>query len=353
MSTRIHDGTKILISWITFCLLIVGCTANHKNTRSVNLAIWGNYLSKESERRFVETTGIKINVLNFSSNEELLAKVQNGSSGIDVAVPSDYMTGVMQKMNLLERLDKAQIPAHLHLNKDVLAQDYDPKNDFSLPYAWTMGGIAVNRELYQDKIDSWRDLFENPKLKGKFSLLDDVREVTAVVLKMNGFSVNSTNENELKIARDYLLKIRKNVKMFTSDTVDVLKNKEVVAAHAFASDALQASAQSGGKIEFVVPKEGSIRYIDNLVILKGSSHLSEAHELINFLLSSENDIEFVKAIRAGPVVIGVKDRLPKDLRESEILFPKSEVLARLEPLRDLGANIRLYEDIWNSVKSSE
>jgi spermidine/putrescine transport system substrate-binding protein len=155
------------------------------------------------------------------------------------------------------------------------------------------------------------------------------------------------------LAKDVLLKIKKSVKMFTSDTVDILKNKEVVAAHSYSPDALQAAAKTNGKIEFIIPSEGGTRYIDNLVIVKGSKHLEDAHRLIDFLLQKENEVEFVSAIRAGPVVAGIKSILPLELQNSATLFPSALVLSTLERIHDLGDQNKLYEDIWTAVKSSE
>lgn len=342
-------------SWVILfiSLIVTACTSRARDQHVVNLAIWGNYLSKQSEQRFTEKTGIRLNVMNYSSNEELLAKIQSGASGIDVAVPSDYMVEVMTKLDLLQPIEKEKIAASRTLAKDVINQPFDPSNRYSLPYAWAIAGIAVNRDLYKGPIHSWHDFFDNPALAGKISLLDDVREVTAAVLKMQGRSVNSISESELKLAKDVLLKIKKSVKMFTSDTVDILKNKEVVAAHSYSPDALQASAKTQGKIEFIIPTEGGTRYIDNLVIIKGAKHTDEAHKLIDFLLQKENEVEFVSAIRAGPVVAGIKNLLSLELQTSSTLFPSAQVLSKLERIHDLGDQNKLYEDIWTAVKSSE
>lgn len=350
-----RKSTLNLLKFVVFFSLpaLISCTKGTPEVASVNLAIWGNYLTKDAEQRFTEKTGIHIHVMNYSSNEELLAKVQSGASGIDVAVPSDYMVDVMTKLHLLEQLQKEKIGSFKSLAQEVLAQPFDPDNKYSLPYAWAVSGIAVNRDLFKDPINSWHDFFENPKLNGKISLLDDVREVTAAVLKMNGKSVNTTNPQELKDAREQLLKIKKGVKMFTSDTVDILKNKEVIAAQAYSPDALQAAAKSGSKIEFIIPKEGATRSIDNLVIIKGSKHMDSAHQLINFLLQRDNDAEFVKNLWAGPVVAGLKGSLPPEFQSNHALFPAPETLARLERIHDLGEQNRLYEEIWTAVKSSE
>lgn len=334
-------------------LVLTSCTKDSTPAKpEVNLAIWGNYLSEETRQAFIQETGIQLNITNYSSNEELLAKVQAGQSGIDVAVPSDYMVDVMIKLGLLEALDKKQIPNAKGLDPEVLAQPYDANNAYSLPYAWATAGIAINRKLLKEPVASWKDLLENPRLAGKFALLDDVREVTGAVLKMQGQSVNTTDEQALARAKDKLLDVKKRVKLFTSDTVAVLKNREVVAAQAYSTDALQAAAQTDGEIEYVIPSEGGTRAIDNLVVFKNSRNADQAHRLINYLLEKERNRQFVQTIRAGPVVSGVRETLPEELRKNRALFPPNEVLTRLERVVDLGEKNRLYEDLWMSVKSA-
>ncbi|WP_374035390.1 spermidine/putrescine ABC transporter substrate-binding protein [Bdellovibrio bacteriovorus] len=346
--------SRILMAGLVLCGLLAGCTkksAEVSEAKEVNLSIWGNYISPELQAQFEKETGIKINISNYSSNEELLAKVQMGSSGIDVAVPSDYMVEVMSKMNLLEALKSDQISNKLLIDPQFLKQNYDPENKFSLPYIWTTAGIAVNRDLYKGPIKSWKDLLENPELKGKFALLDDVRETLGAALKMNGFSVNSTNPEEIKKAKDTLLKAKKNVKMFASDTIDILNNKEVAAAQTYSSDALQAADKSPGKIEYIIPIEGGTVAIDNLVIIKGAKHPEAAHKLINFLLSEQAEINRVKTILGGPVLKNTKASLPKEMQNNRALFPDEATLKKLERIQDQGEKNKLFEDSWAEIKT--
>jgi spermidine/putrescine transport system substrate-binding protein len=346
--------SRILISLALVCGMTLACTKKTEtstNTHEVNLLIWGNYISPEMQEKFEKETGIKINISNYSSNEELLAKVQMGSSGIDVAVPSDYMVAIMAKMNLLEPLSKEKIPNQILIEDDFLKQYFDVENRFSLPYSWTTTGIAFNKDLYKGSLTSWKELFESKELKGKLALLDDVREVTGAALKMHGASVNTTKAAELAKAKNTLLEAKKNVKMFTSDSVDILKNKEVVAAQAYSSDALQAAAQSDGKIEFFLPKEGSVYTIDNFVILKGAKHSEEAHKLINFLLSNEAEISKIKNVMSGPTHKNIQAELPKEFQNNKVLFPGKEVLKKLEHIEDLGNNSKIYDDLWRDIKT--
>ncbi len=346
------------IFWGIF-VTVVGCTHKSNSTTAdegasgdkvVNLAIWGNYLAPELAKKFEAETGIKLNISNYSSNEELLAKVQAGAGGIDVAVPSDYMVSVMTKLGLLRRIDKNLVPNFAHLDPTVLHQPYDSDNDYSMPYAWSTAGIAVNRELYKGKIKGWHDVFNNPKLAGKFSLLDDVREVMAVALRYNGYSVNSTNPAELKKAEATLLSVMPKVKMFRSDTVDSLARKEVAVAHAFSTDALIAASRNPN-IEFILPEEGGTESIDNLVILKSSNHVAAAHKLINFMLSTPANLSFVEHEWGRPVVLATRAQLPLPMQNNPALFPPESALKKFESLRDLGESTHLYDDIWTRVKS--
>jgi spermidine/putrescine transport system substrate-binding protein len=243
------------------------------------------------------------------------------------------------------------VPNKNAVSEQFLKQSFDPENKYSLPYSWTSTGIAYNKELYKGEIKNWKDLLANKDLKGKFALMDDVRETAGAALKMNGASVNTTKAEEVAKAKETLLAAKKNVKMFTSDTIDILKNKEVVAAQAYSSDALQAAAQSSGKIVYVLPAEGGTYAIDNLVILKGARHPEAAHKLINFLLSKEAEIAKVKTIYGGPVLKDIRKELPKEIQDNPVLFPEPATFQKLEHVRDLGDQSKMYEDLWTEVKT--
>jgi spermidine/putrescine transport system substrate-binding protein len=349
MST-VKMGFSLVIS-VIFASLIAGCLKAGEVKKEVNLAIWGSYVQPELFETFTQQTGLKVNVSNYTSNEELLAKVQAGSSGLDVAVPSDYMVSIMIKLGLLHEIDSNQIANKTLLAPEVLGQKFDPENRYSLPYSWSTAGVAVNRDLFKGTIQSWKDVLQNPALAGKLSLLDDVREVMGAALKMRGKSVNTTDEKELAAAKADLLAVKPRVKMFRSDTIEALVNKEVAVAHSYSTDALQAAAKSGGKIEYILLDEGGTRAIDTLVIFKKAPNVKGAHQLINFLLSPEVNESFVKHVMGGPVLKTTKERLPSDLQKNTSLFPAASKLSKFEGLVDLGDGTRLYDEIWTSVKT--
>ena len=350
---------KIVVGFSLLLLVFAACTSKNtskntskkENTSEMNLAIWANYLSPEMVKKFTSETGIKLNISIYSSNEDLLAKVQSGAANFDVAVPSDYMVEILAKQNFLLNLNKKLIPNASGVDPKYLARTFDPENKFSFPYAWSTSGIAVNRELYQGKIESWKDVFENDALKGKISLMDDAREVLGLALKSEGLSLNSTNPEEVKKAKNALLKIKKNIKLFMSDSIDILINKEVIVAQAYSSDALNAWNRTNGKIEYIIPKDGTTFSIDNVVILKNTKRSEAAHKLINFLLSEAVNLNFVQTQFGGPVLKITRSKLSEKLKNNKSLFPDPEFEKKFESIRDLGKSTAIYDENWLSLKS--
>lgn len=327
-------------------------TVSKPAERVVHLYIWANYTSPELLNSFTQKTGIRVIESNYASNEELLAKLQAGATGYDIAVPSDYMVSIMNKLNLLENLDKSKLPNVSNLDSQFLGKAFDPQNIVSLPFAWSITGIGVNTAAYKDPVTSWADLFNNPKASGRISLLDDVRETLGAALKLQGFSLNTTDKIELQKAKEVLTSTKKHIKAFNSSPTDALMTGEIWLAHMYGQEALLASRASGGKLQFVIPKEGGTLALDNLVILKSAKYKDEAHQLINFFLEVQNNVDFVTRMASGPVLKDTKARLPTEIVQNPGFFPSTELLNRCEMLQDVGSLTTAYDRIWTEIKVS-
>ena len=319
----------------------------------VNLAIWSNFVSQEALDDFKAKTGITVNVTNYSSNEELLAKLQAGATGFDVAVPSDYMVFAMVQLGLLEKLDAAKTPNRVGLDPQYLNKAFDPGNAYSVPFDWGTTGIAVHRDRFKGEIKSWKQLFETPELAGKFTMLDDAREVLGAALKSMGRSLNTSTPAEIEAAKVLMKKIKPRVKSFTSEPLVGLKEGEIAVAQAYSSDALQARRDTNGKIDYIIPEEGATLWIDCLVIPKGAPHAEEAHALINYLLDSKTDLERVKKILVGSAHKESSVSLPNDIRAIPGLFPSPAIQGKLEVMNDLGDAMALYDRAWTEVKAGQ
>ena len=128
-------------------------------------------------------------------------------------------------------------------------------------------------------------------------------------------------------------------------------NGEITVAHMYSCDALQAGQKTQGRVQLLIPKEGGVMAVDNLVIPKSAAHIKEAHQLLNFLLTAEVTKSRVSGTFAGPILMGIREQLSQDLQNNKLLFPDEKDLAKFESLRDLGDASALYDRAWTELKA--
>lgn len=333
-------------------ILIFGASCTKTPERVLHLAIWSGYLPPEVQKDFETKNHIKLVVSNYSSNEELLAKLQAGASGYDVIMPSDYMVGVMIKQGLLRPLEREKLTHVQDLDPALLKKPYDPENRYSLPFDWGTTGIAVNKTLYSGSVTSWKDLLEKPDLAGKFTLLDDVRETLGAGLKVLGYSINTRKLEEIQAAEKLLIQARKRVKAFSSEIVPSLSNGETAVAQAYGTDALRARKATGGKINFILPTEGCTLWIDNFSIPASSTHVKEAHEFIDFMLNPTSSVQAVQEIFIAPSNLQTRSLLPEAFKKDQMLFPGDAELKKCEMIQDLDKDLEKWDRAWTEVKAA-
>ncbi|MCB0128107.1 MAG: spermidine/putrescine ABC transporter substrate-binding protein, partial [Caldilineaceae bacterium] len=211
------------------------CGDPSKLSDSVSFYNWTDYIDPEVLTMFEEECGVKVVYDTFSSNEDLLAKLQAGATGYDLIVPSDYMVSIMRELNMLKELDHSNIPNLTHIYPRFAEAPYDPGNVYTAPYQWGTTGIGYNLEATGEIPDSWEWIFNPEKaaqFDGKISLLNDQRELIGAVLKYLGHSMNSVDPAELEEAKQTILAIKPYVATFDSDSFgDILVSGEVVIGH--------------------------------------------------------------------------------------------------------------------------
>ena len=191
----------------------------------------------------------------------------------------------------------------------------------------------------------------SPELKGKVTLLDDVRETIGAALKAQKLSLNSKEPKEILKAKELLMKAREDVKAFNSETRSSLINGEMSVAHAYSTDALQARKATGGKIDFIIPEEGATLWIDNLAIPVNAPHIKEAYQFIDFLLEPKVAASTVLSIFVAPSNKEVMSLLPAEYQQNTSLFPNDSTLSKLEMMQDLGDAMVNYDRTWTEVKA--
>jgi spermidine/putrescine transport system substrate-binding protein len=324
---------------------------------TVNFYNWSDYIDEEVLTMFEEECGVKVVYDTFSSNEDLLAKLQGGATGYDLIVPSDYMVSIMIQLGLLRELNHENIPNLANLAEQFADPPYDPGNKYTAVYQWGTAGIGYDlAALGGEAPDSLGVLFDPAQAQtnaGKLSLLNDARETIGAALKYLGYSMNSTDPAQLEEAKQVILAVKPYIATFDSDTFsDLLVSGETVIAHGWNGNfALAISENPDRELGFVVPKEGETVFTDNLAIPVSAPNPYTAEVLINYLLDPEimaritNVTYYPNAIEASlPFVLD-------EVKNDPAIYPPPEVIEKLEFLVDVGEATALYERIWTEIKA--
>ena len=213
MKKKLSALALALVLALSLCL--TGCGGS--DTLTLNVYNWGEYISDGSdgsldtihafEDWYESTYGqkVKVNYSTYASNEDLYAKLKSGAVSYDVIIPSDYMIAKLISEDMLEPIDFANTPNYQYIDGAFRDQAYDPENKYSVPYLWGTVGILYNKKMVDEPVDSWNILWDE-KYTDSILMQDSVRDAFAVALKSLGYSLNSTDLDELEAAKKLLIK---------------------------------------------------------------------------------------------------------------------------------------------------
>jgi spermidine/putrescine-binding protein len=315
---------------------------------------WSEYIDPEIYADFEEEFGVKVIEDTFSSNEDLLAKLQAGATGYDVIVPSDYMVTIMRELDLLAALDYANIPNSSNIDETFIDPPYDPGNTYCVAYQWGTTGIGYDANVFEEPPDSWSYLFDPAvagQYAGKISMLNDPREALGAALKYLGYSLNSIDEAELEAAKQLLVQQKALVSTYDSEGFeDLLAAGETQLAHAWSGDVF-AAAEEADNIWYVIPEEGGVIWTDNLCIPKSAANKYTAEVFINYLLRPEVGAKITNYTWYGSPNKASQEFIDEEILNEPAIYPPDDVMDKLEFLRDVGEATSLYDLIWTEIKT--
>lgn len=316
--------------------------------RTLRVYTWSDYLNPELLGKFGQQHGCRVIADTFASNEELFTALDAGLVPYDLITPSSYMVSMLDRSGKLQALDAGQIPNRRFIDAGHLATAADPKMEHSVPFELSVSGLACVPERHRPSVRSWRALDE-PAVAGRFSLLDDMREVLGAALKVTGASVNATGEKEIQAAREIAAGWIRRKRVLTSENYKVsLIAGEDLLVHAYSGD---VAAATGGehKVEFFIPEEGAPMACDDFCIPKNATAPDLAHAFINYFCEPKvaaTNMEW-SGYRA-PIPEAVA-QLPPDMKSNIVMFPDAAMLERCEPLRDLGDGLKIWQAAWGEL----
>ena len=323
-------------------------------TNQVIVYNWGEYLDPEVITIFEEETGINVVYEEFETNEIMYPKVQSGAIAYDVVCPSDYMIQRMIENDLLAELNFDNIPNAKNIGAEYFKQSrqFDAENKYSIPYCWGTVGILYNKTIVDEPIDSWSVLWDK-KYKDNILMQDSVRDAFAVALKYKGYSLNSTDLDELEEAKQLLIDQKPLVQAYVIDQVrDKMIGNEAAIGVIYSGEAIYTQLENPD-LEYVIPKEGSNVWIDSWVIPKNAKHKENAEAFLNFLCRPD-----IAKMNFDYITYSTPNTAARELIEdpavknSKIAFPAAEELERCETFQFLGdKNDALYNRLWREIKS--
>ena len=332
---------------VSIAFSLVGC-GEEKPT--LNVYNWGDYIDPEVIKQFEEEFNVKVNYDTFATNEDMYVSIAKGGTSYDVAFPSDYMIERMIAEGLLAKINKENIPNMKYIDEEFLDLDFDPNNEYSVPYMWGTVGILYNKKLVDDKVDSW-DILWNEKYKGQILMLDSQRDSIGVALKKLGYSLNTRNLDELEKAKEELIKQKPLVYAYVGDEVkELMVGEEAALAVVWSGDAV-AMMRENENLAYAIPKEGTNIWFDNMVIPKNAQNKELAEKFINFMNRPEIAAKNAEYIGYSTPNVAAKELLPDDMKNSNVAYPSKEEIANTEIFLDVKDMITVYDKIWLEVKS--
>lgn len=343
--------TPIARTILAASLLLAG-SAHAEGT--LHFANWSDYFPPELLKKFEKDTGIHATLDSYDSNETLLAKLKAGGGAYDVVVPSDSFIEIFVKEDLLQKLDKAQLPNLANLKKEFTTLPYDPAHDYTVPYLWGTTGYSYDSaKVPGGKLEeSWKPFFEPPaELKGKVVALNSIEELYAPASYYLGIDECTEDPKEAAKIQDLLLKQKPMLAMYNSDgTIERMAAGEVSMHQQWNGAYHRAHAQRASLV-YVYPKEGIRLFIDNLAIPKDATNIKEAHAFLNWMMLPENIAAASNFAKYNNGVTGSDKFMEKELFDDPAINTPADKLDRLKPFKLCSPKaLQLRSKVWTKLK---
>ena len=330
-------------------------------TITLNVYNWGQNIADgsddtmdiiaEFEKRYPD---IKVNYITYASNEELYSKLSTGGITVDVIIPSDYMIARLRNEGMLEELNFDNIPNYTQVDDSFKNQHFDPENKYSVPYTWGTVGILYNTQYVDEEDVTGWELLWNEKYKDKILMFDNSRDAFGIAQFLLGYSINTTDKDELQACADKLKEQKPILQQYVMDQVyDLMENEVAWIAPYYAGDCM-AMMENNENLAFYLPEDqGFNLFIDSMCIPTCCQEKDAAELFINFLCDPEISGANMDYIWYGSPISDAKEYMDPVLAESEVVYPSQEVLDKGTSFAFLPEEISRYmETLFMQVRNS-
>ncbi|MCY1217550.1 Putrescine-binding periplasmic protein [compost metagenome] len=362
---------KTLAAALGAMLILLPALSPADDGNTLRLYNWSDYIGENTLADFQKATGIRVIYDTFDSYETVQGKLLPGRSGYDLVVMNAALVPPLLKAGVFQPLDKSRLPSWGNLDPQVLAslEHYDPGVTYSAPYTWGSNGITYNVDMIKARmpdapIGSLAMVFD-PEVVSRFAdcgvtLIDSPTDVLPLALAYLGRDPNSAAPEDLKAAQDLLLKVRPYIRKFDSMSyLNGLANGEQCIAMTWSGDyaTAQARATEAGakvKLDYFIPREGSLIWFDDFYIPKDAPHVENAHKFIEFMLQPRVIAQVTDYIRYANSNLAAMPLISAEVRNDPAIYPDDATRARLFTQKTQPQKaMRLITRTWNAVKTGK
>ena len=342
----------VTVICIILCTL-PACSGKSSDDRTLTVFNYSEYLDPDMLERFTEQTGIRIQYEEATTPEEMYTKYTTGAISYDLLCTSDYMIKRLIDEGEAQEIDFSALPNYSNIDDKIitLSRSFDKDNRYALPYFWGTVGILYNTGKVTAPVDSWNVLFDG-EYSGEIIMQDSMRDSFMVALKALGYSLNTTDENEIREAAELLKKQKKDVASYLVDEA----RDELVAENAVMGVVYSGEAYLGNEynsdLEYVIPKEGSNLWIDSWIVTKSCTDTDAARQFLDFLCEEDvanANFEYIYFSTPNRAVV---DDMDEELKTNTAVVPTDESIENCEIYEALDPDTtNLYNELWKEIKS--
>lgn len=340
-----------LLSMAAAAAIAVGISSGPASAAGeLNIYNWGNYTSPELIEKFEKAYDIKVTLDGYDSNETMLAKVKQGSTGYDIVVPGDYMIAIMIGEGLLEKIEPNKMSNFKHMDPNWVDVYWDPGRQYSVPWQWGTTSFTVDTAVYKGDVNTLALLFDPPaELQGRINMLNDTNDVINAGLRYLGYPRCNKNKEQLKELTDMLLKAKEHWRTMDYSTIEKLTSGDVDLSQNWNGAAMRARIQRP-TLQYAYPKEGYTGWMDNVAVLKGAPNLENAKLFVNFIMAPENAALISNFARYANGIKGSEQYMDPEMLSAPEIVPPEGVPAPdfVTPCDQEVAD--LYNKIWTALK---
>lgn len=344
---------KFLSLFLLLALVLTALPASAEGV--VNVYNWEDYIDPAAITLFEQETGIKVNYMCFTTNEDMIVQVEANPGAFDLCFPSDYIIERMIKKDMLAEINYDNIPNAAQTIDYLRNPDYDPEEKYSIPYMWGTVGILYNTTMIEEPVKSWSILWDT-QYQNQVIMLDSIRDSMGITLKYLGHSMNTQEVPAIMAAKQKLIDQKKSgvVKAYQVDeTKDKMVAGEAALALMWSGDAMYA-IDLNEDLDYFVPEEGSNVWVDGVVIPKTAKNKENAEKFINFLCRPDIAKMNVEYICYSTPNQGAIELLGEEYTDNHVQNPDTAVLEKCEFFHDIDEQfLRVYEAMWMEVKNTK